>query len=167
MNKKDIKDRDKIILRTIDKWEKGYVNDKNDSGGETRWGISKRSYPRVDIKHLTKMGAVEIYATDFYDKMDLSGIKTLAIGWKCFDMAVNMGRRAATRIIQRATGAHVDGIMGPLTLASVNVDDQNVLMFTLVYLQTQRYAAIAKRNPKSLRFLKGWIRRAFDVGDDL
>jgi hypothetical protein len=32
----------------------GYVNDPSDPGGETQWGISKRSYPDVDIKALTR-----------------------------------------------------------------------------------------------------------------
>ena len=32
--------------------EGGYVNDPNDAGGETKWGISKRSYPYLDIANL-------------------------------------------------------------------------------------------------------------------
>ena len=39
--------------RAIDKtlaWEGGYVNDPKDPGGETKYGISKRAHPDVDIK---------------------------------------------------------------------------------------------------------------------
>ena len=36
------------------KHEGGYVNDPKDPGGETRWGISKRAYPDVDILRLTE-----------------------------------------------------------------------------------------------------------------
>ncbi len=50
----------------IDNWEGGYVNDPHDAGGETNMGISKRSYPDVDIKHLTREDAEEIYYRDFW-----------------------------------------------------------------------------------------------------
>lgn len=55
--------------------EGGYVDDPRDSGGETNWGISKRSYPNVDIKNLTRNQAIGIYERDFWmasgsDKLD-------------------------------------------------------------------------------------------------
>ena len=37
-----------------------YSNDPNDPGGETKWGISKRAYPNLDIKNLTRDGAKTI-----------------------------------------------------------------------------------------------------------
>ena len=48
--------------------EGGYVNDPIDKGGETKYGISKRSYPNLDIKNLTKEQAREIYYKDFWLK---------------------------------------------------------------------------------------------------
>ena len=44
--------------------EGGYVDDPNDAGGETNWGISKRAYKDVDIKNLTKEEAKAIYKKD-------------------------------------------------------------------------------------------------------
>ena len=55
--------------------EGGYVNDQKDSGGETKYGISKRSYPNLDIKNLTKKQATDIYKVDFYNKMKIDLIK--------------------------------------------------------------------------------------------
>jgi lysozyme family protein len=49
--------------------EGGYSNDPADPGGETNWGISKRSYPNVDIKKLTKDGAKAIYLMDFWSPL--------------------------------------------------------------------------------------------------
>ena len=50
-----------IIIEKVLKHEGGYVNDPTDLGGETNFGITKRFYPDVDIKNLTKEQAVEIY----------------------------------------------------------------------------------------------------------
>lgn len=47
--------------------EGGYVNDPNDPGGETKYGISKRFYPRVDIKNLTKDDAKKIFVKDYFN----------------------------------------------------------------------------------------------------
>jgi hypothetical protein len=48
--------------------EGGYVNDPRDPGGETKYGISKRAYPRLDIKGLTEADAKEIYRRDYWEK---------------------------------------------------------------------------------------------------
>lgn len=82
--------------------EGGYVNDPNDPGGETNYGISKRSYPNLDIKNLTVDQAKEIYYKDFWlparcDK--LSAPLALVV----LDAAVNMGLGAAASLLQGTT----------------------------------------------------------------
>ena len=47
------------IIEVVLKHEGGYVNDPKDLGGETKYGITKRFYPDVDIKNLTKEKAKE------------------------------------------------------------------------------------------------------------
>ena len=56
------------IIEVVLEHEGGYVNDPTDLGGETNFGITKRFYPDVDIKNLTKEGAKEIYKRDYWDK---------------------------------------------------------------------------------------------------
>ena len=46
--------------------EGGYSNDSKDLGGETNWGITKRFYPQLDIKNLTKEEPKEIYYNHYY-----------------------------------------------------------------------------------------------------
>ena len=42
------------IIEIVLEHEGGYVNDPDDAGGETKYGIAKRWYPDVDIKILPK-----------------------------------------------------------------------------------------------------------------
>lgn len=98
--------------------EGGYVNHPNDPGGETNWGISKRSYPNVDIANLTREQAKEIYRRDYWERAKADGYDS-AIGFQVFDAAVNSGIGNAVRFLQRAVGVADDGDVGPITLAAI------------------------------------------------
>lgn len=132
--------------------EGGYVNDPQDPGGETNWGISKRSYPNVDIKNLTRDGAKEIYRRDFWDVL---GDSNPAIKFQVFDFAVNSGIGTAIRKLQSALGLADDGRWGPISAAKLaSADLSDVLM---------RYAGQRLMFMTSLstwdRFGRGWARR--------
>lgn len=99
--------------------EGGYVFNANDPGGETNWGISKRSYPNVDIKHLTREDAKAIYQRDFWDAGCMDQFDG-AIAFQCFDAAVNHGIPNAIRFLQRAADVADDGHIGPITIGAVN-----------------------------------------------
>ena len=136
--------------------EGGYVNDPRDPGGETRFGISKRAYPDVDILRLTEDEAKVIYRRDYWNTLRPDEIPApLAI---CvFDAAVNMGRDKAVRLLQRACGVAQDGVMGGNTIAAANRLPEPVVRFS-----TER--AIAYTGIRGFdTFGKGWLRRTFAV----
>ena len=85
-------------LKFVLKWEGGYSNDPNDPGGETKYGISKRSYPELDISKLTLKQVKEIYYQNYWLK---AGCDDLPYPFNIvvFDTAVNMGRRRALEFI--------------------------------------------------------------------
>ena len=89
------------IIEGVLEHEGGYVNDPTDLGGETNYGITKRFYPDVDIKNLTKEGAKEIYKKDYWDKNKVDDLPD-DLKHIYFDMCVNQGRGSAVRILQRA-----------------------------------------------------------------
>ncbi len=107
----------KVFERVIDH-EGGYVNDPADPGGETKFGISKRSYPNVDIKELTLEKAIVIYRTDFWDKIHGDTLP-LPVAYQLFDFAVNSGISTAIRYLQRAVGVADDGYWGPHSSAAL------------------------------------------------
>jgi len=106
--------------------EGGYVNDPRDPGGETKFGISKRSYPDVNIATLTVDAAKAIYYRDFWKPL---GDAHPAIKFQTFDFAVNSGINTAIRKLQAAIGVADDGHWGPLSAAALNaMDVSDVIM---------------------------------------
>lgn len=95
--------------------EGGYVDDPNDPGGETKFGISKRAYPREDIPNLTLERAKELYRRDYWGPAACDAVPD-CIKFDLFDTAVNSGPKQAIRLMQRVLGVVDDGIVGPRTL---------------------------------------------------
>ena len=85
------------IIEVVLHHEGGYVNDPDDPGGETNFGIAKRSHPDVDIANLTKGGAKEIYKEHYWDKNKVESLSE-DLRHIYFDMCVNQGRGRAVKI---------------------------------------------------------------------
>jgi lysozyme family protein len=79
-----------------------YVNDPQDPGGETKFGISKRAYPNLDIRNLTIGHASEIYLSDYWRQPNLHTLSAIApdLAIKCFVLGVVTGTRTAIRLLQ-------------------------------------------------------------------
>ena len=151
------------IIEIVLEHEGGYVNDPDDPGGETNFGIAKKSHPDVDIANLTKEGAKEIYKEVYWDKNKVEKVPE-QLRHIYFDMCVNMGRGRAGRIIQRAANnkGHdllVDGVLGPVTLGKIgNVELERVRAFRVKY-----YADLVTKKPDLEKFYFGWFRRSLEV----
>jgi lysozyme family protein len=146
--------------------EGGYSNDPKDAGGETRYGISKRSYPHLDIKILTRDQAKQIYFVDFWIKAKCEQINDENLATKFFDLVVHTGIPQAVKLIQRAlraTGTQVteDGIIGPVTLSAINKADSTDLLAALKSESAGYYRLLANANPSQQKFIQGWLNRAY------
>ncbi len=137
--------------------EGGYVNHSNDPGGETKFGISKRAYPQVDIKNLTLDGAKAIYKSDYWDRAQCDKLPP-SVAYLLFDSAVNSGIGQAIRFLQRAVGVADDGALGPMTLAAVQRMDAEGLGAKFL---GQRLDFMTKLTTWDT-FGKGWARRIAD-----
>jgi lysozyme family protein len=147
--------------------EGGYVHDPADAGGETKYGISKRSYPNVDVANLTIESAKQIYRRDFWDPQPYGKISAQLVANKIFDMSVNMGFFRSHQIAQAA--AHdcratlqlkCDGVLGPATLAALNSIEPASLLAALRAGATSFYLELVSRRPSNHKFLNGWLARA-------
>lgn len=102
-------------IHIIIELEGGYVNDPNDPGGETKYGISKRAFPNVDIKNLTVPQAYNIYKEHYWDKVS-GDVLPWPINILLFDMAVHSGPTRAIKTAQEAFKLTADGVIGPRTI---------------------------------------------------
>lgn len=131
-----------------------YSNNPEDPGRETNWGISKRSYPNVDIKNLTRDQAKEIYRRDFWDRGQMEQFDP-AVAFQTFDFAVNSGIETAIRKLQAAAGVADDGHIGPVTVAAIKNRGVND-MIMLLTAERIEYQAKLKNGDT---FWRGWMRR--------
>ena len=151
------------IIEVVLHHEGGYVNDPDDPGGETNFGIAKRSHPDVDIANLTKEGAKEIYYQDYWMKNRFPQLPD-DLKHIYFDMCVNQGRGRAVKILQRAANAKgadlkVDGGLGPKTIGALKgVELDRVRAYRIKY-----YADLVTRKPDLEKFYFGWFRRGLEV----
>jgi len=157
--------------------EKGYVNDPDDPGGETKYGITKRAFPNEDIKNLTLERAKEIYYNNYWNtkKLNLDDIAKFddKIAIELFDTGVNQGIVTASKYLQEALNLlnrneklfpdmKVDGWVGETTMNNLNKlrsYDKPALLKVLNGLQFMRYYNIVKRNPTQEKFFSGWMKR--------
>jgi len=138
--------------------EGGYVNDPKDPGGETKYGISKRAYPNINIKDLTKEQAKDIYKRDYWDKVR-GDFLPFPVAVVAFDIAVNMGVKVAIKMMQGAVDTKQDGILGDKTIAAVQSNSSHYVVEKMTNGRIQYYSDL----PTFPRFKSGWIRRSVET----
>jgi lysozyme family protein len=146
--------------------EGGFTNNPADPGnwtggkpgeGEckgTKFGVSAKAYPDLDIANLTLDEARAIYKRDYWDKISGDRLPP-PLALLAFDTAVNNGLGRAARWLQAAAGTVQDGVIGPATLA-VLASGNGVTLCT--EFQAQRLAFMASL-PTWKIFGLGWSRR--------
>ncbi|MFD1795708.1 peptidoglycan-binding protein [Paracoccus aurantiacus] len=166
--------------------EGGYVNDPDDPGGATNYGVTIGTMQRLgldlnrdgrvdnaDVKALTRAQAAGIFKEHYFRR---PGIERLPapLHATVFDMYVNAGANAV-KILQRmvtrmgfATGD--DGVIGPNTVAAVTAAAQAAPQHIVDAYGIERrnyYYAIADARPASRKYARtraggkgGWITRA-------
>mgnify|MGYP000868655196 CR=1 FL=1 len=132
-------------LQFVLKWETGgdlvnggYTNDPNDPGGETKWGISKRAHPKLDIPNLTLDQAADIYEREYWQPAgcgDMEPPRALAV----FNLSVLMGLDDAESVAWMPAWRDV------------------------AFYQITKHCRVVKKNPKLKRYLWGWCNRWLDL----
>lgn len=155
--------------------EGGYVNDSFDSGGETKYGITKNTARKNgymgNMKDLPLSFAKEIYKKSYWDINKLDEIKDEKIQEEIFDTGVNCGTSTAIKFIQKAfnilspgSPLIVDGKIGRHTLNAINNYKYPNRLFKIANAyQAKYYLEIAENNPKNEKFVYGWLKQRVTI----
>lgn len=171
-------------IHVVLKHEGFFVNDRNDPGGATNYGVSLRWLKTIgdldgdgfldgdfdhdgdvdaeDIKKMQQDDAIKLYRQHWWDKNQYEKIINQAIATKTFDFAVNMGSKQAHKCLQRAIRAASstklidDGILGVKSLEAINAANPPVLLAAFRSEAAGFYRALNK--PK---YIEGWLNRAY------
>jgi len=179
--------KQKVIDAIIER-EGGYVDDPQDSGGRTKFGITQRvarahGYKK-EMRHFPRAMAEEIYAKKYWDSLCLDSVVVFSesVAEELADTAVNMGVGRAARFLQRSLNVlndrerryadvRVDGQIGPKTMAALRAyflqrgtEGEAVLYTMLNALQGAFYVTLAERREKDQRFVWGWYKNRVRMG---
>ena len=168
------------IINSIIETEGGYVNDPNDSGGETKYGITVK----VALENGYKGRMIDLpynFAFKVYEKKYWNAIRgddlcafSDALAFEVADTAVNMGVSRAGKFLQRALNVFteskltVDGIIGPATIRAIKDymirrKEATTLVKALNCLQGARYIELAESRKKDRNFVYGWIKNRVEL----
>jgi len=166
-------------FKELIKNEGGYVNDSDDSGGETYKGVARNYHSKwagwsmIDVakshsgfpnslENDDKLQALveRFYQIEFWDKIRGDDIKDQNVAECIFDFAVNGGWRTSGKIAQLSCGATVDGVIGTKTLKKLNNLEPEVFILRYKFQQIARYIHIVEKKPRNRKYFYGWVRRA-------
>jgi len=169
------------LINAVIAREGGYVNNPNDRGGATNFGITE-AVARAqgfsgDMRSLARTQAVDIYTRLYWLKPGLNLIGDIApkLAAKLLDIGVNMGPASALGFLKRALNVLNRNGEGHLPLAPAPVVDSATLDALTTYLhargasaeavlikainamQGERYIVLAEQRPADQAFIYGWL----------
>jgi lysozyme family protein len=168
-----------IAIETVLRHEGGFVDNVNDPGGATNFGVSARwlqskgllealeegdkTQDEVKaIRDMTKAQAMGFFKAYWWDFYKYQNFNAQSVATKVFDSAVNMGASRAHKILQGLLGLPQDGVLGPKSFAEANATSPSVLVVKFQQAQADFYRGLVTTNPSLSVFLGGWIARAYD-----
>ena len=167
--------------------EGGYVNNPDDRGGETIWGITVGTARRYGfhgaMRSMTRQQAIEIYRDRYWAAPGFDKIALLSgkVAEELFDTGINMGPAVGAEMLQRCLNAlnrqgkdfpdiKADGDAGPATRSSLAAflrlrgkEGETVLLRGLNALQGAKYITLAEGRQANETFVYGWLRTRVDI----
>lgn len=144
--------------------EGGLSDHAADKGGLTKYGVSQKAYPNLDIKNLTKEQAKDIVYRKIWDSVNADAFQP-EVSIALMDFAVNSGNKTAGKALQNTinilTGHSlvVDGILGKKSVGLSKLIHARTLASAYIGYRHEFFLRIVKNNPSQNVFLKGWLRR--------
>jgi len=126
------------------------------AGGKTRFGLSSKAHPDLNLAALTREQAIEVYRARYWSKIRGDALPE-ALGLAMLDYAVLQGTPTAVRALQAILGVPVDGRLGPQTLYAIDARPPGPLTREVL---AARKLQLMTGDPK---YRLGWIARLLDL----
>lgn len=173
------------IIRAKVNIEAGYVNNKDDLGGETNHGITIATAREFgyngSMRDLTVAQALDIYDRGWWQRMMLDQVMEISpvLADRMFDFGINSGRANAVKTLQRLLNVLnrqeklypdivADGGMGKNTLGALKQyvaargkKGVDILDFVMTCQQVAYYTDISEKRKQNEEFTFGWYDRVF------
>jgi len=162
----------KHIIPFIKKAEGGYVNDKDDAGGETNKGITWKTWLSVfaDNTHDKFLAMSDedwelIFKHNYWNKMCGDDIHSQRIADMIVDWVWGSGKHYPEADVQdiliHAFGQHIaeDGDFGQATINAINSVDEETLFNDIVAKRFWYFDQCVVAHPTNAKFLQGWKNR--------
>lgn len=136
----------------------GYVNDPDDAGGETKYGVAHSGNPYINIKTLDWAHAKQIY----FERYWIAGgcdLLLSRIGILHFDGCTNHGIERASKFLQEVVGSQPDGHVGIITASKITAENEISICNKVCDRRKKFYQDIVAAKPVQVKYLKGWLRR--------
>ena len=171
------------IINEIIRVEDGFVDNVNDSGGATNYGITEAVARENgyfgDMRNLPREVAFKIYEDRYWEPLHLTAIELMSsvIAEEVADTGVNMGIKRSAKFLQRSLNVlnnrgkiypdlTVDGNLGARTLRALGdylayrgKEGENVLLKMLNSLQGSFYVVLSEKREKDESFIFGWFSK--------
>ena len=161
--------------------EGGYVNDPDDSGGETYKGVARAmhkdwtgwaiidaakndsTFPKnLDNNEKLNEAIQDFYEKKFWNPIKATDIQSQLVAESIFDFGVNAGVKTSAKLAQKVVGVVQDGSIGPITLRALNSFNKKHFLSAFIVEKIRRYVEIIEKRPVTKKYLYGWIRRALE-----
>jgi type VI secretion system secreted protein VgrG len=158
----------RTIISHVVQLEGGKVNDPDDSGGKTNFGITQATFssfkragliPSIranDVYDLSRDDAFVFYEA-YARRAKIDKIKSWPIKYAIFDFYVNSGSNAF-KSITSALGSKTSSL--PDTVVDeINSSNERDTFLSIIKLREDYYNEIVRRRPSQEKFLRGWMNR--------
>ena len=147
--------------------EGGYVDDPNDRGGCTNFGITQATLTRwrgrevscEEVKNLPRDEARRIYWYLYIQEPGFDGIADPGLKELVVDCGVQHGTGRATKWLQRAAGTKADADFGPKTEQAVRESSPGSLYIDILARRNQFYGNLISGDHSQAVFAGGWSAR--------
>lgn len=164
-----MKETYKTALTYVLAHEGGYVNDPDDAGGATNYGITQSTYdarrrhlgqPTRSVRGISSAEVADIYYEQYWKPIRGDDLPA-GLDYAVFDYGVNSGTGRAVKHLQEVLGVKVDGVIGEKTLAAISERDVVELIEAYIARRMRFLRGIKARKGQGgwPRFGKGWTRR--------